>query len=47
MFIPRTVPSVWIQGTFVGGNDAVQGLHRKNKLVPMLADKTQDDHSSL
>lgn len=32
----RSVPRVFIQGTFVGGGDDTERLHRENKLAPML-----------
>jgi glutaredoxin 3 len=32
----RTVPSVWVKGEFVGGNDDTQGLFRSGKLSEML-----------
>jgi len=31
-----TVPQVWINGTFIGGNDDVQRLHQNGRLVPLL-----------
>jgi glutaredoxin-related protein len=44
----RTVPSVWINGKFIGGNDAVQTLHRQHKLTALLEKKSEEDgHSSL
>jgi len=33
----RTVPSVWIKGTFVGGNDDTMKLFRSGKLQEMLS----------
>ena len=32
----RTVPSVWVNGEFVGGNDDTQSLFRQGKLTEML-----------
>jgi len=32
----RTVPSVWVRGRHLGGNDAVQELHRTGRLLPLL-----------
>lgn len=32
----RSVPRVFIQGTFIGGGDDTERLHRENKIVPML-----------
>lgn len=32
----RTVPSVWIGGKYVGGNDDTQALHQHGNLVPMI-----------
>jgi len=32
----NTVPQVWINGRFVGGNDAVQSLHRGGGLVTLI-----------
>lgn len=32
----RTVPSVWVAGKFVGGNDAVQEAYRNGELHKML-----------
>ncbi|KAL3926929.1 MAG: hypothetical protein SGBAC_013282 [Bacillariaceae sp.] len=32
----RTVPSVWIKGSFLGGNDDTQGAYRSGKLKSML-----------
>jgi len=32
----KTVPNVFIGGKSVGGNDAVQALHKKKQLVPLL-----------
>lgn len=28
----RTVPSVWVNGEFVGGNDVTQGLYKSGEL---------------
>lgn len=35
----RTVPSVWINGSFVGGNDDTQHLFRSGVLKDMLNDE--------
>ncbi|KAF6005548.1 hypothetical protein CCYA_CCYA01G0006 [Cyanidiococcus yangmingshanensis] len=32
----RTVPSVWVRGQHLGGNDAVQELYRAGRLLPIL-----------
>jgi glutaredoxin 3 len=32
----RTVPSVWVNGKFIGGNDDVQNAYKRGKLLPML-----------
>ncbi|GFH51701.1 hypothetical protein CTEN210_08177 [Chaetoceros tenuissimus] len=32
----RTVPSVWVKGTFIGGNDDTQKLYQSGKLNEML-----------
>lgn len=32
----RTVPNVWVNGTFLGGNDDTQAAYRNGKLVSML-----------
>lgn len=32
----NTVPQIWIHGKFVGGNDAVQRLHREGRLVTLI-----------
>lgn len=32
----RTVPSIWINGQFVGGCDDVHALHRKSQLLPLI-----------
>jgi glutaredoxin 3 len=32
----RTVPSVWVRGQHLGGNDRVQELHRAGRLLPLL-----------
>mmetsp|Transcript_10286 Transcript_10286/g.38218 ORF Transcript_10286/g.38218 Transcript_10286/m.38218 type:complete len:103 (-) Transcript_10286:406-714(-) len=32
----RTVPSVWVNGQFLGGNSEVQQLHSQGKLQSML-----------
>ena len=32
----RTVPNIFIGGKHIGGNDALQLLHRKGELVAML-----------
>lgn len=32
----RTVPSVWVKGEFVGGNDNTVGLFQSGKLTEML-----------
>lgn len=32
----RTVPSVWINGRFLGGNDSSQAAFRSGKLMTML-----------
>jgi len=31
-----TVPQVWINGRFIGGNDDVQRLHQMGRLVPLI-----------
>lgn len=31
-----TVPSVWVNGKFIGGFSDAQALHSKGKLVPLL-----------
>ncbi|KAM9940596.1 hypothetical protein ACTFIT_007105 [Dictyostelium discoideum] len=32
----RTVPQLFINGKFIGGNDATQQLHSEGKLIPLL-----------
>ncbi|KAL9657053.1 hypothetical protein ABK040_002679 [Willaertia magna] len=32
----KTVPSIWVQGEFLGGFSDVKALHDQNKLVPKL-----------
>ena len=32
----RTVPSVWVKGTFIGGNDDTHKLYQSGKLNEML-----------
>lgn len=32
----RTVPQIYINGRFVGGNDVIQRLHREGRLVPLI-----------
>ena len=32
----RTVPSVWVKGTFLGGNDDTQRAYKSGKLQSML-----------
>lgn len=33
----RTVPSVWVKGQFIGGNDDTHGVFRSGKLKEMLS----------
>jgi len=37
----RTVPQIWINGTFVGGNDDIQQQHREGRLVPLILRSTR------
>jgi len=37
----RTVPQIYINGRFVGGNDAVQRLHLEGRLVPLILQSTK------
>jgi len=37
----KTVPQIWINGRFVGGNDDIQQRHREGKLVPLILMKTR------
>jgi len=32
----KTVPQIWINGRFVGGNDDIQQAHREGRLVPLI-----------
>jgi glutaredoxin 3 len=32
----RTVPSVWVDGQFIGGNDATQRAHRNGELEKLI-----------
>jgi len=36
----KTVPQIWINGRFVGGNDDVQQLHREGQLLSLMRSKT-------
>jgi len=36
-----TVPQVWINGKFVGGNDDIQRLHQMGRLVPLIGTRTR------
>jgi len=36
----KTVPQIWINGRFVGGNDAIQQLHREGQLLSLMRRKT-------
>ena len=35
----KTVPSVWVNGSFVGGNDVTQGLYKSGELQNRLKAK--------
>jgi len=37
----KTVPQIWINGRFVGGNDDIQQRHREGRLVPLILMKTR------
>jgi len=37
----KTVPQIWINGRFVGGNDDIQKKHREGRLVPLVLMKTR------
>jgi len=37
----KTVPQIWINGRFVGGNDDIQQQHREGRLVPLIRMKTR------
>jgi len=32
----KTVPQIWINGSFVGGNDTIQQLHRQGRLLSLI-----------
>jgi len=36
----KTVPQIWINGSFVGGNDAIQQLHREGRLLSLIRKST-------
>jgi len=36
----KTVPQIWIKGTFIGGNDDIQRIHKDRRLVPLILGKT-------
>jgi len=36
----KTVPQIWINGSFVGGNDDIQQLHREGQLLSLMRRKT-------
>lgn len=36
----KTVPQIWINGSFVGGNDDIQQLHREGQLLSLTRRKT-------
>jgi len=36
----KTVPQIWINGRFVGGNDDIQQLHRGGQLLSLMRSKT-------
>merc|ERR1719513_464120 len=36
----KTVPQIWINGSFVGGNDDIQQLHREGRLVSLIRTRT-------
>jgi len=36
----KTVPQIWINGRFVGGNDDIQQLHREGQLLSLMRRKT-------
>jgi len=37
----KTVPQIWINGRFVGGNDDIQKKHSEGRLVPLILMKTR------
>jgi len=39
----KTVPQIWINGRFVGGNDDIQQRHREGRLVPLIIMKTRSN----
>jgi glutaredoxin 3 len=41
-----TVPQIWINGRFIGGNDDVQRLHQEGRLVPLLGRGSRRSHAS-
>jgi len=36
----KTVPQIWIKGTFIGGNDDIQRIHQEGRLVSLILGKT-------
>jgi len=36
----KTVPQIWIKGTFIGGNDDIQRIHKEGRLVSLILGKT-------
>jgi len=41
----KTVPQIWINGSFVGGNDDIQQLHREGLLVSLIRSKSKSNLS--
>jgi len=35
----KTVPQIWIKGTFIGGNDDIQQIHKEGRLVSLILGK--------
>jgi len=35
----KTVPQIWINGTFIGGNDDIQQIHKEGRLVSLILGK--------
>jgi len=42
----KTVPQIWINGCFVGGNDDIQQLHREGLLVSLIKSKSKSNLSN-
>jgi len=36
----KSVPQIWINGRFIGGNDDIHRIHREGRLVPLISGKS-------